>query len=87
MMYITAAFLAFLAGFAAHVQAVEYTTAHPLSSVVNTPIKDCGKFTELPVPMLAWLGDMPTIAANGYTETTSFYLYADDGNNNYKRKT
>ncbi|MEK7082909.1 MAG: hypothetical protein AAB972_01955, partial [Patescibacteria group bacterium] len=52
-------------------QAVEYTTAHPLSSVVNTPIKDCGKFTELPVPMLAWLGDMPTIAANGYTETTS----------------
>lgn len=52
-------------------EAIEYTTVHPLSSVITVQVKDCGTFTELPVSMLAWVGDMATIAANGSTETTS----------------
>ena len=54
---------------ASRADAVDYTTAQPLSSVITTPVKDCGKFTELPVPMIAWGGDMATIYANGSTET------------------
>jgi ABC-type nitrate/sulfonate/bicarbonate transport system substrate-binding protein/outer membrane protein OmpA-like peptidoglycan-associated protein len=51
--------------------AVEYTTAHPLASAITTPVKDCGTFAQLPVPIIAWGGDMPTIYANGSTEATS----------------
>jgi ABC-type nitrate/sulfonate/bicarbonate transport system substrate-binding protein/outer membrane protein OmpA-like peptidoglycan-associated protein len=56
---------------ASQVDAVEYTTAHPLSSAITTPVKDCAKFSQLPVPIIAWGGDMPTIYANGSTEATS----------------
>src|SRR6202022_490612 len=56
---------------AGQADAVEYTTAHPLASAITTPVKDCAKFTQLPVPIIAWGGDMPTIFANGSTETTS----------------
>jgi ABC-type nitrate/sulfonate/bicarbonate transport system substrate-binding protein/outer membrane protein OmpA-like peptidoglycan-associated protein len=51
--------------------AVEYTTAHPLATAITTPVKDCAKFSQLPVPIIAWGGDMPTIYANGSTEATS----------------
>lgn len=68
---VTAAFLGLFLGLAAHVQAVDYTTAHPLSSVITTPVKDCPKFIELPVSVIAWGGDMSTIRANGDTEVTS----------------
>ena len=64
-------FMSFLALGYGSLEAVEYTTAHPLSTVITTPVKECGKFTQLPVPMLAWVGDMPIIYANGNTETTS----------------
>lgn len=56
---------------ASRADAVEYTTAHPLSSAITTPVKDCAKFSQLPVPIIAWGGDMPTIYANGNTEATS----------------
>jgi ABC-type nitrate/sulfonate/bicarbonate transport system substrate-binding protein len=56
---------------ASQANAVEYTTAHPLSSVITTPVKDCAKFSQLPVPIIAWGGDMPTIYANGSTDVTS----------------
>jgi ABC-type nitrate/sulfonate/bicarbonate transport system substrate-binding protein/outer membrane protein OmpA-like peptidoglycan-associated protein len=55
---------------ASRADAVEYTTAHPLASAI-TPVKDCAKFSQLPVPIIAWGGDMPTIYANGSTEATS----------------
>jgi outer membrane protein OmpA-like peptidoglycan-associated protein len=51
--------------------AVEYTTARPLSSAITTPVKDCAKFSQLPVPIIAWGGDMATIYANGSTEATA----------------
>jgi outer membrane protein OmpA-like peptidoglycan-associated protein len=51
--------------------AVEYTTAHPLASAITTPVKDCGKIAQLPVPIIAWGGDMPTIYANGSAEVTA----------------
>ena len=60
--------------------AVEYVTAHPLASVVATPVMDCGKFSQLPVPVIAWGGDMPTIYANGSSETTvPGSLFANSG--------
>ena len=52
-------------------QAVEYTTAHPLSSVITTSVQSCGQFLQLPVPVIAWGGDMGTVNANGNTEVTS----------------
>lgn len=64
-------FMSFLALGYGSLEAVEYTTAHPLSTVITTPVKECGKFPQLPVPMLAWVGDMPIIYANGSAETTS----------------
>jgi ABC-type nitrate/sulfonate/bicarbonate transport system substrate-binding protein/outer membrane protein OmpA-like peptidoglycan-associated protein len=51
--------------------AVEYTTAHPLASAITTPVTDCPRFSQLPVPIIAWGGDMATIYANGSTEGTS----------------
>ena len=56
---------------ASRADAVEYTTAHPLASAITTPVKDCATFSQLPVPIIAWGGDMPTIYANGSTEATS----------------
>ncbi len=51
--------------------AVDYVAAPPLSQVIKTPVQACGSFRELPVPMIAWGGDMATIYANGNTEKTA----------------
>jgi ABC-type nitrate/sulfonate/bicarbonate transport system substrate-binding protein/outer membrane protein OmpA-like peptidoglycan-associated protein len=56
---------------AGRADAVEYTTARPLASVVTTPVNDCAKLSQLPVPIIAWGGDMPTIYANGSSEATA----------------
>jgi len=56
---------------AAQATAVDYVQAPPLSQVIKTPVQACGQFRELPVPMIAWGGDMATIYANGNTEKTA----------------
>ncbi len=73
-------------------QAVEYTTARPLSQVVTQQARSCGSFSQLPVPMIAWGADEATIAANGavvtnppngkpYSVTVAGSIFANEGLN------
>lgn len=65
---------------AVQAKAVDYVPAPPLSQVVKTPVQACGQFRELPVPMIAWGGDMATIYANGNADkTVQGSLFAKEG--------
>lgn len=52
-------------------QAVDYTDARPLSQVVKSNVQACGAIRPVPVPLIAWGGDMVTILGNGNTDVTA----------------
>lgn len=64
----------------AQATAVDYVQAPPLSQVIKTSVQACGSFRELPVPMIAWGGDMATIYANGNADkTVAGSIFAKEG--------